>query len=150
MGFLWSFSYVGSILGSIMVNVISVRFGILRCFAIAIILFGIGMVLFSNSSTLFLAFIAVVIEGFALGMYSVCLRTGIQQEVDQDILGRTFANISTVRLLFSMLFMTVAGLLGDIIGAERVILYGGFIVLCTGFSALMFYRNRRRRVSNEN
>ncbi len=153
IGFLLSTYGLGMITGSIFLGTIEQYFKREYLFSLAVFLTGIGLVLFSLNSYIQYALIIAFVSGIASSISIIVLITCVQSFTVEEIRGRIltiFEMVFRVSLLFSLIF---GGLVSDIIGSEKIVLfdkvipfYSSQIILLIGglicvFSSLFSFIN---------
>jgi MFS family permease len=124
-GFLMAAIGVGAILGAIFLASRRSVLGLGRIIAIASGIFGIGLISFSLSHTLWLSIFLLLLTGFGMMVHMASSNTILQTMVDDDKRGRVMS-------LYVMAFMGMApfgslagGSLADRIGAPTTLIIGG-------------------------
>jgi MFS family permease len=124
-GFLMAAIGVGAILGAIFLASRRSVLGLGRIIAIASGIFGIGLISFSLSHTLWLSILLLLLTGFGMMVHMASSNTILQTMVDDDKRGRLMS-------LYAMAFMGMApfgslagGSLAHIIGAPNTLIIGG-------------------------
>jgi MFS family permease len=109
-GFLMAAIGVGAIIGAIFLASRKNVLGLGRIITIASSIFGIGLISFSLSHTLWLSFFLLLITGFGMMVHMASSNTILQTIVDDDKRGRVMS-------LYAMAFMGMAPL-GSLVGGS--------------------------------
>ena len=124
-GFLMAAIGVGAIIGAIFLASRRSVLGLGRIIAIASGIFGIGLISFSLSQTLWLSMFLLLLTGLGMMVHMASSNTILQTMVDDDKRGRVMS-------LFAMAFMGMApfgslagGSLAGMIGAPTTLIIGG-------------------------
>ncbi len=124
-GFLMAAIGVGAIIGAIFLASRKNVLGLGRIITIASSIFGIGLISFSLSRTLWLSFFLLLVTGFGMMVHMASSNTILQTIVDDDKRGRVMS-------LYAMAFMGMAplgsffgGSLAGGIGAPRTLMISG-------------------------
>jgi predicted MFS family arabinose efflux permease len=138
LGFLMSASGIGALTGALYLASRHSVVGLGRVIALATATFGIGLVLFSMSSILWLSLMLLIIVGFGGILQMASCNTIVQTIVDEDKRGRVmgiyimaFAGTAPVGSL-------LAGALASRIGVSATLQLGGGIC----FLAALFFASR--------
>ncbi len=132
-GFLMAAIGVGAIIGAIFLASRRSVLGLGRIIAIASGIFGIGLISFSLSQTLWLSMFLLLLTGLGMMVHMASSNTILQTMVDDDKRGRVMS-------LFAMAFMGMApfgslagGSLAGMIGASTTLIIGGATCLLGSF-----------------
>jgi len=132
-GFLMAAIGVGAIIGAIFLASRRSVLGLGRIIAIASGIFGIGLISFSLSQTLWLSMFLLLLTGLGMMVHMASSNTILQTMVDDDKRGRVMS-------LFAMAFMGMApfgslagGSLAGMIGAPTTLIIGGATCLLGSF-----------------
>ncbi len=132
-GFLMAAMGAGAIIGAIFLASRTSVLGLGRIIAIASGIFGIGLISFSLSHSLWLSFSVLLLVGFGMMVHMASSNTILQTMVDDDKRGRVMS-------LYVMAFMGMAplgslagGSLADLIGAPYTLAIGGASCLLGSF-----------------
>lgn len=144
LGLLMGASGFGALIGALSLAARNGIFGLGRWVAYASGGFGIGLVMFSLSTSFWLSMIIMVITGFAMMIEMSASNTLVQTMVPDALRGRVMA-------VYSMMFMgmapfgaLLAGVLAEHIGAPWTVRVGGTICLIGAFVFLMALPKLRR------
>jgi MFS family permease len=144
LGLLMGFSGVGALAGALLLAAKTGLRGLGRWIVIATAAFGISLILFSWSRTLWLSALLLVPVGMALMVEMAASNTLIQSMVPDELRGRVMA-------VYSMMFMGMApfgalfaGAIADRIGAPLTVSVGA--VACLGAAAIFGLRLEEFRV----
>ena len=132
-GFLIAAIGVGAIIGAIFLASRTSVLGLGRIIIIASAIFGIGLISFSFSHTLWLSLFLLLLTGFGMMVHMASSNTILQTMVDEDKRGRVMS-------LYVMAFMgmapfgsLLAGSLASKIGASNTLIIGGVSCLLGSF-----------------
>jgi MFS family permease len=132
-GFLMAAIGVGAIIGAIFLASRRSVLGLGRIIAIASGIFGIGLISFSLSQTLWLSMFLLLLTGFGMMVHMASSNTILQTMVEDDKRGRVMS-------LYAMAFMGMApfgslvgGSLAGMIGAPTTLIIGGATCLLVSF-----------------
>jgi MFS family permease len=146
LGFLMAFSGLGSLIGGVYLSSRSSVVGLGKIIAIAPALFGIGLIIFSLSTTLWLSLLAMLLVGFSLILNVSSSNTLLQTIVDEDKRGRVMS-FYTMSFIGMVTFGNLlAGSLANKIGAPITLMLGGIFCI---LGSIIFSRqlpNLRRLV----
>ncbi len=135
-GFLMSASGVGALAGAFYLARRRSVHGLGRVIAMAAAGFGLGLVLFSRSTTLWLSMPLLVFTGFSMIVQMAASNTVIQTLVDEDKRGRVMAFYTMAFFGMTPLGSLLAGLFARSLGAPDTLLVGGVIcmIAAAGFA----------------
>ena len=133
LGFIMSASGLGSLVGAIVLATKKTYKGLEKIIPASVILFGLGLIAFSMSSTLWLSLALIFLAGFGMMLAITTCNTLLQTTVDEDKRGRVMS-------LYTMSFMSMlplgsilAGTVATRIGAPNTVIIGGiFCILGAG------------------
>jgi MFS family permease len=111
--------------------------GLTRVIATAAAIFGVGLVLFSRASVLWLALPLMLVTGAGMMLQTAASMTLVQTLVDEDKRGRVMSLVAMTYFGSLPLGSLLAGVLAGHVGAEGTILAGGMVV-CV--AAAVFFR----------
>jgi MFS family permease len=137
MGFLMAASGIGALIGAFFLASRSSVVGLVRIIPLAAALFGVGLVSFSFSRTLWLSILLGVVTGLGMMVQMASSNTLIQMIVDEDKRGRIMSLYITAFMGAAPLGSLMAGTLADRIGAPLTVMSGG---CCCIAGALLFAR----------
>ncbi len=130
LGYLMAFSGMGALVGAAYLACRRNIMGLAEVIAVAAGVFGLGLVLFSLSRTLWISLILMLFTGFGLMVQIAASNTMLQTIVDDNKRGRIMA-------LWAMCFMgmgpfgsLLAGSLGHWLGAPTTVLISGICCIC--------------------
>lgn len=136
-GLLMAASGVGALIAALWLASRTSVLGLGRVVAAAAVTFGVALVAFSLSRTVWLSAPLVAVAGAGLMLQMASSNTLVQTLVDEEMRGRVMS-FYTVSFLGMMPFGSlVAGWLGQHIGAPATVRLGGF---ATAAAALVFWR----------
>jgi MFS family permease len=135
LGFLMTASGAGALVGALYLASRRTVIGLGRGMAWSSALFGIGLIAFAFSHTLWLSLAVLPIVGAGMMITMASANTIIQTVVDESLRGRVMAFYTMAFLGTAPIGSLLAGVAADRIGAERTILLGG--AACIG-AALWF------------
>jgi len=137
LGFLMAASGAGALMSALWLASRRSVLGLGRIIALSSGAFGMGLIAFSFSRTLWLSMILIMAAGAAFMLQMASSNTILQTIVDDDKRGRVMS-------LYIMAFMgstpfgcLIAGSLSETIGAPRTLMLGGF---CCILGSLWFHR----------
>lgn len=135
-GFLMSASGVGALAGAFYLARRRSVQGLGRVIALAAAGFGLGLIMFSRSTTLWLSMLLLVFTGFSMIVQMAASNTVIQTLVDEDKRGRVMAFYTMAFFGMTPLGSLFAGLLARSLGAPDTLLIGGVVcvVAAAGFA----------------
>jgi MFS family permease len=137
LGFLVGASGVGALIGAFyMAAKKSVR-GLGRMISVTTAVFGLGLIAFSVSPSLWLSYFFVMIAGFGMIVQMASSNTVLQTIVDEDKRGRVMSFYTMSFMGMAPLGSLVAGALASSIGAPNTLIIGGLISV---LGALLFAR----------
>lgn len=135
LGFLVGFSGIGALIGAVFLASRKSALGLGKIIPLAAGIFGVGLIVFSQSRVLWLSFALMVFTGFGMMVQMASSNTVIQTIVEDDKRGRVMS-------LYTMAFMgmapfgsLLAGGLASRIGAPNTLLIGG---ISTILGAMVF------------
>jgi MFS family permease len=135
LGFLMTASGLGALLGALyLAQRPSVR-GLGRAMMMGSATFGVGLICFSFSRTLWLSLAVLPLVGAGMMITMASANTIIQTVVDERLRGRVMAFYTMAFLGTAPIGSLVAGMAADRIGAPRTVLLGG---VCCVAAALWF------------
>ncbi len=137
LGFLMSAAGFGALIGAIYLAWRKSVVGLNQIIVYASFVFGVGLIAFALSRTLWLSLFMLVLTGFGFMVQSAASNTILQTIVDDDKRGRVMS-------LFAMSFMgmvpfgsLIAGVLASRFGAPNTLIIGGLTCM---IGALLFAR----------
>jgi MFS family permease len=136
LGALTAASGVGALAGALYLASRTTVLGIGRIIGGSALLFGVGLVLFSRASVLWVALPLVLVAGAGMMLQMASSNTLLQTIVDEDKRGRVMSLFAMAYFGTAPFGSLVAGALASRIGAQRTILLGG--VVCALGAALFF------------
>ena len=134
-GFLVGCSGLGALAGAVYLASRKSVPGLERMIALAAGIFGIGLITFSFSRTLWLSFFIMLFTGFGMMIQMASSNTVLQTVVDDDMRGRVMGFYAMAYRGMVPLGSLLAGLLAEKIGAPGTLLLGG---VCCVMGAVMF------------
>jgi MFS family permease len=143
-GFLSGATGIGALAGALYLASRQTVVGLGRVIIGATVLFGLGVVVFAESTALWLSLLAMILAGFGLMVQMASCNTILQTIVDEDKRGRvmSFYGMSVLGITpFGSLF---AGVLAGLLGAPTTVLVGGIVCwVGAGVFALRLERLRQ-------
>lgn len=137
MGYLMGAVGVGAIIGGLVFAMRKSIRGIGKNIVFSMVIFSIGIILFSQSTNLYLSMIFLAITGFGqMNIFSSC-NTTLQNIVEDDKRGRVMAFYTASILGFLPFGSIIAGSMAELIGAPLTLVIGGAVCLMATFD---FYR----------
>ena len=130
LGFLMTASGMGALAGALYLASRRSVLGLGRAMVLATLAFGIGLIGFSLSRTLWLSLLLLPIVGGGMMVETASTNTILQTIVDEHMRGRVMSFYTMAFLGTAPLGSLIAGLAADRIGAPATILLGG--IACVG------------------
>ncbi len=134
LGFLMGASGIGALIGALYLASRKTVLGLGRLIALATIIFGTGLIVFSLSRVLWLSMAVMLFAGFGMMVNLASCNTVLQTMVDDERRGRVMS-------LYAMAFMgmapfgsLIAGSLANRIGAGTTLLIGGVCCIAGGIA----------------
>ncbi len=115
--FMLVFLAIGMVAGALIVPRIARRVPLQALFLGGVVTFGVGMLVFSLSSSYWVAAIFALIGGFAIAALTVSGNTYVARTVDDGIRGRVFTAMDSVIRVSLLLSMMLVAPLGDLLNA---------------------------------
>ncbi len=128
-GFLVAATGVGAFLGAVHLAARKTVVGLAGTIAMAAALFGVGLILFSFSSVLWISLILMVFVGYAMIIHMASANTILQTIVDDDKRGRVMSLYVMAFIGMMPVGSLLAGVLANRIGAPRTITISGITCL---------------------
>ncbi|HUX27843.1 MAG TPA: MFS transporter [Terracidiphilus sp.] len=125
LGFLMGAVGVGSLASALALVVRRSVRGLTRMIPIAAAVFGVGLICFGLSSTLWLSLLMMLVTGFGMMQGLVASNTILQTLVDEKMRGRVMSYYTMAFVGMSPFGSLLAGALADIIGAQRTVIVSG-------------------------
>jgi MFS family permease len=143
LGFLMTASGAGALGGALyLASRLSVR-GLGRIMVLATLTFGVGLVCFAFSRTLWLSLLVLPVIGAGMMVTMAATNTIIQTIVEEELRGRVMAFYTMAFLGTAPIGSLLGGVAADRIGAQNTILLGGVACLAAaGWFALKLPRFR--------
>ncbi|MFH1046044.1 MAG: MFS transporter [Candidatus Omnitrophota bacterium] len=141
LGFLVGMAGVGALVGAIYLAARRGVRGLGRMISVATVLFGLGLVSFSFSQTLWVSLLCVIVAGFGLMVQMCASNTILQTIVDEDKRGRMMSFYTLAFMGMAPLGSLLAGSLASRIGAPHTLFIGGTVCVVV---ALIFARQVSR------
>ncbi|MBF0522980.1 MAG: MFS transporter [Candidatus Omnitrophica bacterium] len=138
LGFLVSMAGIGALAGAIYLAGRKSVIGLVRMIGESSILFGLGVIAFSFSKTLWFSMIVICMAGFAMMVQMAASNTILQTIVEEDKRGRVMSFYTMAFMGMTPFGSLFAGYLANKIGAPYTLMVGG---VCCIFAALGFLRN---------
>lgn len=137
-GFLIGAGGAGALIGSIFLAARKSIAGIERVTVIAMMVFGIGLIAFSQSKWLFVSLPILVVTGFAGTTNMVACNTIVQTIVDDDKRGRLMSFWTLSWMGTAPFGSLLAGAMSELMGAPMAVTVAG---TCAVLGALLFSRS---------
>lgn len=141
LGFLMAASGLGAMSAAIYLSSRSTVIGLGKIIAFAPLVFGIGLIIFSLSNTLWLSLLTMLFVGASVTLLSTSSNTILQTIVDEDKRGRVMSFFSMAFLGMVTFGNLLAGTLASTIGAPNTLILGGIACI---FGAIGFARQLPR------
>jgi len=129
LGFLMSAAGVGAVLGALQFAARTQYKGLARSVATTCTACGLGLLLFSFSSSFWLCAIVLFVVGFAATSQMAATNTIIQQRVPDEMRSRLMAVYATMFMGVQPVGALLAGFVAKHLGAPRTLLIFGAAVL---------------------
>jgi MFS family permease len=133
-GWLQSAAGLGALMGAVFLAARKSVLGLGRWLVITPVLFGLGLIAFSFSTTLWLSLLLLPITGYAMMVQLAASNTLLQKISDEDKRGRVMSFYTMAFLGVAPLGSLVSGWLASGIGAPNTVRLGG--VCCIGGGVL--------------
>lgn len=133
LGFLMGIAGTGALAGGIYLAGRKSIAGLGRIISQAALIFGIGIVLFSQSKVLWFSTIVVSMVGFALMIQMAASNTILQTIVEEDKRGRVMSFYTMAFMGTAPFGSLLAGILAHKIGAPYALMLGGFCCIIGAF-----------------
>src|SRR5665213_2117497 len=131
-GLLTAASGVGALAGALYMAARKTVLGLGRVIAAAPAVFGVGLIVFAFSTTLWLSLPALALMGFAVMTQMASSNTILQTIVDEDKRGRVMSFYATAFLGFAPMGALAAGGLAEVFGAPLTVAVGGVVCIFAG------------------
>jgi len=132
LGFLMTAAGAGALAGALYLASRRSVLGLGRAMAVAATTFGIGLVAFSFSRSLWLSLVLLPIVGAGMMITMAATNTIIQTIVEEELRGRVMAFYTMAFLGTAPIGSLIAGVAADRIGPQRTILLGGVACIAAG------------------
>lgn len=132
LGFLMTASGAGALVGALYLASRRSVLGLGRVMTLASLLFGVGLVAFSLSRSLWLSLLLLPIVGAGMMVTMASTNTIIQTVVSEELRGRVMAFYTMAFLGTAPIGSLIAGVAADRIGPQRTILLGGLSCIVAG------------------
>jgi MFS family permease len=129
LGFLMTASGLGALAGALYLASRNTVLGLGRAMVLSTIAFGVGLMAFSQSRTVWLSLLLLPIVGGGMMVETASTNTILQTIVEEGMRGRVMSFYTMAFLGTAPLGSLLAGVLADRIGAPTTILLGGFACL---------------------
>jgi MFS family permease len=139
-GYLNSFIGVGAIGGAIYLASLKTGADLKKILFINLLIFGIGLILFSHTTNLALALIFIMISGFGMMSQVTVSNTIIQTNVSKEMRGRVISYYAMAFFGMQPLGGLLIGSISESIGAPNTIMAAGIAALLIAFIFLPFLR----------
>jgi MFS family permease len=133
LGLLTAASGAGALAGALYMAARKTVLGLGRVIAAAPAGFGVGLIVFAFSTTLWLSLPALALMGFAVMTQMASSNTILQTIVDEDKRGRVMSFYATAFLGFAPLGALSAGGLAEVFGAPLTVAVGGVVCIVAEF-----------------
>lgn len=135
LGFLVGCSGIGALVGAVFLASRKSASGLAKNIPLAAGLFGVGLIIFSQSRVLWLSLLLMLITGFGMMVQMASSNTLIQTVVDDDKRGRVMSFYTMAFMGMAPFGSLLAGGLASKIGAPNTLLIGG---IATILGAIVF------------
>lgn len=137
LGFLMASSGIGALIGALFLASRKNVLGLGKIIVFASAIFGAGLIAFSQSRSLFLCIVFIIMTGFGFMVQMASCNTLIQTIVEEDKRGRVMSIYTTSFMGAGPLGSIVAGTLPNMIGVPMTVMLGGVFILA---STVLFAR----------
>jgi MFS family permease len=148
IGWLMSAQAVGGLIGGVLVGWIGNKASSVALIGLGALAFGLIDLAIFNYPAFFPGFTLALILFVAVGIPGVAMRTGmntlLQSAVADEYRGRIFGTYGTTAALLALLGATLAGTLGDRIGAVTLLNIQGGVYVAAGLLAPVLLHGARR------
>ncbi len=134
-GIIISLSGIGAIIGSMWLYFIKNKKSLL-IFFIGIFVFSISLIGFSLQTTLIFVLPFLIFEGIGESLYTTGSRTFIQENIQNEILGKILSFKIIAERIGLVIGMLTAGIIGNYFGANQVLFFAGLLFF---FSCLFLF-----------
>jgi len=135
-GFLMGASGIGALMGSLYLASRKSVLGLAKLNALAVFIFGTGIIVFSFSRSLAFSLCILLFTGVGMIMHMASSNTLLQTVVDEDKRGRIMSYMSLCTMGMAPFGSLLAGSLSDVIGAPNTLIINGIACIA---GALFFY-----------
>jgi MFS family permease len=125
LGFLMAASGLGALISAVYLSSRSTIVGLGKLIAIAPAIFGVALIVFSQSRVLWLSLLAMFVLGGSLILQSTSSNTILQTIVDEDKRGRVMSLYTIAFISMATFGNLFAGTLANHIGAPTTLVFGG-------------------------
>ena len=132
LGFLMTASGLGALAGALYLASRNSVLGLGKAMVLSTIVFGIGLMAFSQSRVIWLSLILLPIVGGGMMVETASTNTILQTIVEEGMRGRVMSFYTMAFLGTAPLGSLLAGVLADRIGAPLTILFGGLACVAAG------------------
>ena len=132
LGFLMAASGVGALVGAVYLAARHSVVGLERWIAAGPILFGIGLILFARSQTLWVSLCVLTVTGFAMMVQMASSNTLLQTVVDDDKRGRVMSFYTMAFMGTAPIGSLLAGSLAHRLGAPDTVVLCGALSIAGG------------------
>lgn len=129
LGFLVGFAGMGALVGAVFLASRRSARGLEKIIPLAACIFGIGLVIFSQSNVLWLSLLFMLLTGFGMMVQMASSNTVLQTIVDDDKRGRVMSIYTMAFMGMAPFGSLLAGGLASRIGAPNTLLIGGFATI---------------------
>lgn len=133
-GFAWLVSAlgVGFVAGSLLMGIVGKRLSQRSWLSSSLLALGLVPIVWSLSYNNFpLALGVAVVNGIANSVFNIVIEAFLQTYVPDEVLGKVLSLSNQLMTITSLISMSVAGWLSDIIGVRAVFIIAGFCILST-------------------
>jgi MFS family permease len=128
-GYLNSFLGIGAFFGAITLASFKSAINLRKILVMATIIFGIGLILFSNTHSLSLAYICSSIAGFGMMMHIAIINTLLQTTSSIEMRGRVISYFAMALFGMQPLGALLVGTISHYIGASLTIAFEGLFAI---------------------
>lgn len=122
--FTWS---IGTMLGGILICSLK-SFDRFKCMALSALLFGSFICLLGTTNNFGIYLLYMLCSGISLPLFNTSNTVLIQENVQQQMLGRSFANLNILTTISTTVGITVFGVTGSILPVDKLLLLVGVMI----------------------
>ena len=135
LGFLTAMAGIGALIGAFYLAGRKSVIGLIKIIALTAGVFGLGLIIFAQSRTLWFAMLIICISGFAMMVQMASSNTILQTIVEEHMRGRVMSFYTMAFMGMAPFGGLMAGSLASKIGAPKTLILGG---ICCVLGAFIF------------